>query len=72
MMIMLEIITKVYPLILTVLQIMLLVAIKMNDLKHISDEIQDIKKVVDEINKKILDHECRIAKLEGKLNGKSN
>jgi hypothetical protein len=55
-----------------VLQLIILVAIKMNDIKHIVDEIQGIKKVVDDINKKILEHECRIAKLEGRLNGKSN
>jgi hypothetical protein len=67
-----DLILKLYPAILMVSQLIILVAIKMNDIKHISDEIRDIKKVVDEINKKILDHECRIAKLEGKLNGKSN
>jgi hypothetical protein len=69
---MLDFILKLYPLVFMILQLVILLAIKMNDIKHIADEIQDIKKVVDDINKKILEHECRIAKLEGKLNGKSN
>ena len=67
-----DIISKLFPITLMILQLIILVVIKMNDIKHIADEIQDIKKVVDEINRKILEHECRIAKLEGRLNGKSN
>jgi hypothetical protein len=67
-----EIISKLFPLVLMFFQLAILLAIKMNDIKHIADEIQDIKRVVDEINKKILEHECRIAKLEGRLNGKSD
>jgi len=67
-----DIISKLFPIFLMVLQLITLIVIKINDIKHIADEIRDIKKVVDDINKKILEHECRIAKLEGKLNGKSN
>jgi len=67
-----EFISKFYPLVFTILQLMILIGIKMNDLKHISDEMRDIKKVVDEINKKIVEHESRISKIEGKLNGYSD
>jgi len=64
-----DIISKLFPITLMVIQLIILIAIRMNDIKHISDEIQGIKKVVDEINKKIMEHEGRIARLEGKLNG---
>jgi uncharacterized protein (DUF1330 family) len=67
-----DIVSKLFPITLLIIQLIILVAIKMNDMKHIADEIRDIKKVVEDINKKILEHECRIAKLEGRLNGKSN
>ena len=69
---MIDIISKLFPITLMVIQLIILVAIKMNDIKHIADEIQSIKKVVDDINKKILEHESRISKIEGKLNGYSD
>jgi hypothetical protein len=71
-MIIIEIISKLYPIIFMILQLVILVTMRMNDIKHISNDIRDIKKSIDEFYRKILDHECRIAKLEGKHNGKSN
>jgi hypothetical protein len=63
-----DIISKLFPITLMVIQLIILVAIKMNDIKHIVDEIEEIKKIIDEINKKIIEHESRISKIEGKLN----
>jgi len=67
-----DIISKLFPIFLMILQLVILIAIKINDIRHITDEIEEIKKVVDEINKKILEHESRISKIEGKLNGYSD
>ena len=62
-----DIITKLFPITLMVIQLIILVAIKMNDIKHIADEVREIKKTVNDAYNKILDHECRISRIEGKL-----
>jgi len=48
----------------SILSIVILLAIKFNDIKHIGEDVNEIKKT-------IMKHEARISFLEGKLNGKS-
>jgi cell division protein FtsL len=54
-----------------ILQVMILLAIKLNDIKHIENAVYDLKKEFDELNKQILEHEKRLSRIEGKLNGKN-
>jgi predicted nucleic acid-binding Zn-ribbon protein len=74
-------IIKILPLIFSIMQVIILFAIKFNDFEHyrretknnfdiILNKIEALEKTLVEVNKKIIEHESRISKIEGKLNGK--
>jgi len=48
----------------SILSIIVMLTVKFNDIKHIGEDVNEIKKT-------IMKHEARISFLEGKLNGKS-
>jgi len=80
---MIDIIIRILPLVFSLMQVIILLAIKFNDFDHHKQEIKNkfeiilhkieaSEKACNETNKKIIEHESRISKIEGKLNGKSN
>lgn len=50
-----------------VFNVVILVVVKFNDLKHISDDVRETKNDVSDIKELQLQHEGRISRLEGKL-----
>jgi hypothetical protein len=48
----------------SILSIIVMLTVKFNDIKHIGEDVSEIKKT-------IMKHEARISFIEGKLNGKS-
>lgn len=50
------------------LQVIVLVAIKLNDIKHIDQTIMEIKEQLKDIQQKVLEHERRLSRIEGKFN----
>jgi len=76
-----DIIIKILPIIFSLMQVIILLAIKFNDFEHyrretknnfdiILNKIEALEETLIEVNKKIIEHESRISKIEGKLNGK--
>jgi len=65
-----DLLTKLIPIVLMILQLIVLFAIKINDITHINKDLEELKDRLDEINKKLIEHEARISKIEGKLNSK--
>lgn len=51
----------------TIVNVAVLLAMKFNDMKHLSDDIKDIKKEQGEIKIKIGELSERVSTLEGKL-----
>lgn len=68
-----DIISKLFVIFVGVIQIVILVAIRLNDLKHLEQRINDLSKSIsDKLNKiddTLKDHEKRLSRIEGKLNG---
>ena len=64
----LDIISKFSFLIIGIIQIIILLAIKVNDIKHIEERIKDLSRQLELINNTLKEHERRLAYLEGKLN----
>jgi len=78
-----DIIIRILPLVFSLMQFIILIVIKFNDFDHHKKEIKNnfeivlhkieaLEKAFNEVNKKIIEYECRISRIEGKLNGKSN
>ena len=64
----LDIISKFSFLIIGVIQIIILLAIKVNDIRHIEERIKDLSRQLELINNTLKEHERRLSYLEGKFN----
>lgn len=50
----------------SLIQLVVLLTIKLNDIKHIENSVKDIKNTIKEISDRQINHECRISRLEGR------
>lgn len=70
---MIDIISKLFVIFVGIIQIIILVAIRLNDIKHIEQRINELSKsLIERLNKiddTLKDHERRLSRIEGKLNG---
>ncbi|MCX7716502.1 MAG: hypothetical protein N2Z73_03705 [Endomicrobia bacterium] len=66
-------ISKLFVIFVGVIQIVILIAIRLNDIKHIEQRISELSKsLMERLNKiddTLKDHERRLSRIEGKLNG---
>lgn len=73
-MVAIDIISKLFVIFVGIIQVVILIAIRLNDIKHIEMRINELSKtIMDKLNKiddVLKDHECRLSRIEGKLNGK--
>lgn len=61
-------IIRYLPIFSSIFSLIVLVVIKFNDLTHFDKMLTEIKIKVGEIDKRLIDHESRISRIEGKIN----
>lgn len=65
-----EMILKYWQGISGLLTLAVVVLIKFNDMKHLEKDVTTIKDTMGDIQRRQIDHESRISRVEGRLNGK--
>jgi hypothetical protein len=66
-------ITTIFGLVAVVINLgglFVMVVVKFNDLKHLQQQVRDIKECIKDIKDKLINFESRISRIEGKLCGK--
>lgn len=64
-----DIISKLTPVVINVIVLIILLAMKYNDVNHLQKSIDELKDKINDLQKQVIEHEKRLSRIEGKLNG---